>query len=285
MISQQDVDNATPRSPTPRRRCTRPRRRSPRRSSTSATRRSARRSTASPGSRSCASATSSARTVRRCSRPCRQLDPIRVELPAQRGRLREVPRAVRAPRWPRPRVGERQQFARQRRQPEASGVELVLADGSAYPHHARDRRDQPPDRRDDRHRAARRRSCRTPTASLRPGEYARVRIRRENEGKDVVVVPEKALLSVQGTYSAAVVGADNKVQLQEARARPERARRTRRAVGPRRRRDDRRRRPAARDRRRDRASDACRRPLGSGCGRQERSACRSSSSAGRSSRW
>jgi RND family efflux transporter MFP subunit len=54
-----------------------------------------------------------------------------------------------------------------------------------------------------------------PDGILRPGEYARVRIRRQNEGKDAVVVPEKALLSVQGTYSVAVVGADDKVSFKK----------------------------------------------------------------------
>jgi membrane fusion protein (multidrug efflux system) len=52
-----------------------------------------------------------------------------------------------------------------------------------------------------------------PDGTLRPGEYAKVRLRRANEGQNVVVVPEKALLSVQGTYSVAIVGPDNKVTL------------------------------------------------------------------------
>src|SRR5262249_41226409 len=48
---------------------------------------------------------------------------------------------------------------------------------------------------------------------LRPGQYARVHIQRQNEGKNVVVVPEKALVPVQGSYSVAVVGPDKKVAL------------------------------------------------------------------------
>jgi len=52
-----------------------------------------------------------------------------------------------------------------------------------------------------------------PQGSLRPGQYGRVRLRREDEGRAVLAVPEKALISVQGTYSLGVVGADNKVQL------------------------------------------------------------------------
>ena len=52
-----------------------------------------------------------------------------------------------------------------------------------------------------------------PTGALRPGQFGRVRLRRENEGKNALVVPEKALVSVQGSYSLGVVGPDNKVQM------------------------------------------------------------------------
>jgi membrane fusion protein (multidrug efflux system) len=52
-----------------------------------------------------------------------------------------------------------------------------------------------------------------PSRDLRPGQYARVRIRRTDEGSNALVVPDKALIQVQGTYSLAVVGADNRVQL------------------------------------------------------------------------
>ncbi len=54
-----------------------------------------------------------------------------------------------------------------------------------------------------------------PTGALRPGQYARVRIEQQGEGKGVLTVPEKALISVQGTYSVGVVGADNKVTLRK----------------------------------------------------------------------
>jgi len=37
-------------------------------------------------------------------------------------------------------------------------------------------------------------------------------LRRQDAGQNALVVPEKALIQVQGTYSLAVVGADNKVQ-------------------------------------------------------------------------
>jgi membrane fusion protein (multidrug efflux system) len=52
-----------------------------------------------------------------------------------------------------------------------------------------------------------------PERTLRPGQFARVRIRRDDAGHNVLVVPEKALISLQGSYSVAVVGPDNRVQL------------------------------------------------------------------------
>jgi membrane fusion protein (multidrug efflux system) len=52
-----------------------------------------------------------------------------------------------------------------------------------------------------------------PDGLLRPGEFGRVRLARGEEGHQVIAVPEKALISVQGTYSLAVVGANNKVAL------------------------------------------------------------------------
>jgi membrane fusion protein (multidrug efflux system) len=52
-----------------------------------------------------------------------------------------------------------------------------------------------------------------PELTLRPGQYGRVRMPRGQEGHDVLTVPEKALIAVQGTYSVAVVGRDNKVAL------------------------------------------------------------------------
>jgi membrane fusion protein (multidrug efflux system) len=99
------------------------------------------------------------------------------------------------------------------------GVELVLADGSVYPH------------RGVIVTANRQIDATTgtiqvqalvsnPDGLLRPGQYGRVRIRRTDSGRDELVVPEKALISVQGTYSVAVVGPDNKVQLRKVELGP-----------------------------------------------------------------
>ncbi|HEV3189196.1 MAG TPA: efflux RND transporter periplasmic adaptor subunit [Polyangiaceae bacterium] len=92
------------------------------------------------------------------------------------------------------------------------GVEVVLSDGSIYPHRgvlvAANRQIDPGT-------GTIQLQALVPNAdaALRPGQYGRVRIRRQEAGRDTLVVPEKALLSVQGTYSVGVVGPDNKVQL------------------------------------------------------------------------
>jgi membrane fusion protein (multidrug efflux system) len=140
-----------------------------------------------------------------------QLDPIRVNFP-----LSEVDYVRYPERFAhldnRDLAWARQELERLDREPASPGVELVLADGSVYPHRgaivAVNRQiDATSGTMQIQALVA------NPDGVLRPGEYARVRIRRENEGKDVVVVPEKALVSVQGSYSVAVIGAGNKVQL------------------------------------------------------------------------
>jgi len=93
------------------------------------------------------------------------------------------------------------------------GIELVLADGSVYPHQgviiAADREIDPAT-------ATIRLECLfpNPEQTLRPGQYGRVRIQRPDhpQGKTLVVA-EKSLIEVQGTYSLAVVGSDNVVKL------------------------------------------------------------------------
>ena len=91
-------------------------------------------------------------------------------------------------------------------------LELILADGSVYPQRgvivAANRQVDP--------------STGTiqlqalfpnPDGLLRPGQYGRVRMRRGDVGPGALVVPDKALVQVQGSYSLAVVGADSKVKL------------------------------------------------------------------------
>ena len=55
---------------------------------------------------------------------------------------------------------------------------------------------------------------------LRPGQFGRVRMRRRDVGAQALVVPEASLIQVQGTYSLAVVGADNKVKLRRVEVGP-----------------------------------------------------------------
>jgi len=95
---------------------------------------------------------------------------------------------------------------------EAGSVELVLSDGSVYGHRGvivSINRQIDSTTGTIQVQAV----VPNPDGALRPGQYARVRIRREEAGRNAIVVPEKALVSLQGTYSLGVVGPDNKVQL------------------------------------------------------------------------
>jgi len=151
-----------------------------------------------------------------------QLDPIRVNFPMSEidyvrfpDRLKDLTKRDVA--W------AQKQFpkldAKQKAEGEDPGIELILADGSTYPH------------RGLLVSANRQVDASTgtiqlqaffpnPDASLRPGQYARVRIPREDQGKSVLTVPEKALINVQGSYSIAVVGADHKVKLRQVELGP-----------------------------------------------------------------
>ncbi len=100
-----------------------------------------------------------------------------------------------------------------------SGIELVLADGSLFPHRGLI---VTANRQVDASTGTIQLQALFPNGEgvLRPGQYGRVRMRRENEGKAALVVPEKALISVQGTYSLGVVGPDNKVSLRRVELGP-----------------------------------------------------------------
>ena len=89
---------------------------------------------------------------------------------------------------------------------------LLLADGSTYP--------QPgkvlwTDRQVDTSTGTIRVAAAFPNASgvLRPGEYGRVRAITENR-HNAILVPQAGVTELQGTFQAAVVGADNKVTIQ-----------------------------------------------------------------------
>jgi membrane fusion protein (multidrug efflux system) len=142
-----------------------------------------------------------------------QLDPIRVNFPLSELDYVKYPDRF-AHLEGRDLAWARGEFAKQDAQPDASGVELVLSDGSVYPHRAVL---VAVNRQIDATTGTVQLQALVPNPDgiLRPGEYARVRIRRQNEGQNAIIVPEKALLSVQGTYSVAVVGPDNKVSFKK----------------------------------------------------------------------
>ena len=99
------------------------------------------------------------------------------------------------------------------------GLELVLADGSVFPHRGLI---VTVNRQVDSSTGTIQMQALFPNAdgTLRPGQYARVRIRQENVGDASLVVPEKALISQQGSFTLAVVGADNKVSLKKVETGP-----------------------------------------------------------------
>jgi membrane fusion protein (multidrug efflux system) len=99
------------------------------------------------------------------------------------------------------------------------GIELVLADGSLYGHQGvivTVNRQIDPSTGTLQVQAL----AGNPDGFLRPGQYAHARIRETDAGRDQLVVAERALISVQGAYSVAVVGPDNKVQLRKVELGP-----------------------------------------------------------------
>jgi membrane fusion protein (multidrug efflux system) len=92
------------------------------------------------------------------------------------------------------------------------GIDLILSDGSTYPHRGVI---VTVNRNIDASTGTIQMQALVPNPDglLRPGQYGRIRMRRGNEGGAVIAVPEKALISVQGTYSVALVGPDNKVTM------------------------------------------------------------------------
>jgi membrane fusion protein (multidrug efflux system) len=95
---------------------------------------------------------------------------------------------------------------------EDQGVALVLSDGRVYPHHGVI---VSVNRQIDASTGTIQVQALVPNPEglLRPGGYGSVRIQRRDEGRAVIAVPEKALVSVQGTFSVGIVGPDNKVSL------------------------------------------------------------------------
>jgi membrane fusion protein (multidrug efflux system) len=151
-----------------------------------------------------------------------QLDPMRVNFPMSEGDFTRHPERF-SHLEQRDLTWAKKQFARL----EAggtlddgdTGLELVLSDGSTYPHRGVI---VTANRQIDASTGTIQIQALIPNPSgiLRPGGYGQVRIRRRDIGNGVLLVPEKALISVQGTYSLGVVGPDNKVKLERVEVGP-----------------------------------------------------------------
>jgi membrane fusion protein, multidrug efflux system len=98
----------------------------------------------------------------------------------------------------------------------AYAFELVLADGSVYNHKGKlvfaDRAVDP-----TTGTLGIEAEFPNPDHLLRPGQYTRVRAEIDQK-KDAILVPQVAVQELQGTYSVAVVGSDNKVSLRPVQA-------------------------------------------------------------------
>src|SRR5205823_8331185 len=55
-----------------------------------------------------------------------------------------------------------------------------------------------------------------PNNALRPGEFGRVRVKFE-VAQGALLVPQRAVMELQGSYQVAVVDADNKIHIQPVR--------------------------------------------------------------------
>ncbi len=97
-----------------------------------------------------------------------------------------------------------------------SAPELILADGTVYPHKGRILLT---DRQVDPNTGTIRLIAAFPNPGniLRPGQYGRVRI-QTSVTKDALLVPQSAVQDLQGGYQVAVVGSDNKVSIRPVKA-------------------------------------------------------------------
>ena len=94
-------------------------------------------------------------------------------------------------------------------------VELILADGSIYSHTGHI---YAADRQISLNTGALRIEAQfpNPNYALRPGGFARVRVRFDL-AKGALLVPQRAVMELQGSYQVAVVEADNKIVIQPVR--------------------------------------------------------------------
>jgi membrane fusion protein (multidrug efflux system) len=97
-----------------------------------------------------------------------------------------------------------------------SSPELIMADGTVYPHRGRILLT---DRQVDNNTGTIRLVAAFPNPGniLRPGGYGRVRIRTSMK-KNALLVPQSAVKELQGGYQVAVVGAGNKASIRAVKA-------------------------------------------------------------------
>ncbi|MHA3770321.1 efflux RND transporter periplasmic adaptor subunit [Verrucomicrobiota bacterium sgz303538] len=95
-------------------------------------------------------------------------------------------------------------------------IELILADGSMFPEKGEL---FATDREVDVRTGAIRIAALFPNPGnvLRPGQFARVKVRSEMK-QGALLVPQRAVTEMQGTYQIAVVGSDNKVSVRSVKA-------------------------------------------------------------------
>jgi len=102
--------------------------------------------------------------------------------------------------------------------PERPGAELVLGDGKVYPHRGQlILVDRSVDSQTGTLRADL--SFPNPDRILRPGLYAKIRY-REEERKGALLVPQRAVLEMQGQFSVVVVNPEGKAETRKAKMGP-----------------------------------------------------------------
>ncbi len=101
---------------------------------------------------------------------------------------------------------------------EKSGLELILSDGSLYDHKGKAdfvNREVDPATGALLIQA----SFPNPDELLRPGQFARVKGEIEVV-KDGILIPQRCVIELQGTFTVYVVGAENKIQAKEVKVGP-----------------------------------------------------------------
>lgn len=99
-----------------------------------------------------------------------------------------------------------------------SGLELILSDGSVYDHKGKAdfvNREVDPTTGALLIQA----SFPNPDELLRPGQFARVKGEIEVV-KDDILIPQRCVIELQGTFTVYVVGADNKIEVREVKVGP-----------------------------------------------------------------